>query len=67
MRISTKGRFAVNALVDLALRAPAGPVALASISQRLQILRSSLMVCLLELDCDAWHECAYTRHGVASV
>jgi Rrf2 family iron-sulfur cluster assembly transcriptional regulator len=24
MRISTKGRFAVNALVDLALRAPAG-------------------------------------------
>jgi Rrf2 family iron-sulfur cluster assembly transcriptional regulator len=42
MRISTKGRFAVNALVDLALRAPAGPVALASISQRQQISLSYL-------------------------
>jgi len=42
MRISTKGRFAVNALIDLALRAPAGPVALASISQRQQISLSYL-------------------------
>lgn len=42
MRISTKGRFAVNALVDLALRAPAGPVALASISQRQQVSLSYL-------------------------
>ena len=31
MRVSTKGRLAVNALIDLALHAPAGPVALASI------------------------------------
>lgn len=42
MRMSTKGRFAVNALIDLALRAPAGPVALASISQRQQISLSYL-------------------------
>jgi Rrf2 family iron-sulfur cluster assembly transcriptional regulator len=42
MRISTKGRFAVNALIDLALRAPSGPVALASISQRQQISLSYL-------------------------
>ncbi len=42
MRMSTKGRFAVNALIDLALREPAGPVALASISQRQQISLSYL-------------------------
>ena len=37
MRMSTKGRFAVKALIYLALREPAGPVALATISQRQQI------------------------------
>ena len=42
MHISTKGRFAVNALIDLALREPAGPVTLASISQRQQISLSYL-------------------------
>ena len=42
MRMSTKGRFAVNALIDLALREAAGPVALASISQRQQISLSYL-------------------------
>ena len=42
MRMSTKGRFAVNALIDLALREPTGPVALASISQRQQISLSYL-------------------------
>lgn len=42
MRVSTKGRLAVNALIDLALHAPAGPVALASISQRQQISLSYL-------------------------
>jgi Rrf2 family transcriptional regulator, iron-sulfur cluster assembly transcription factor len=42
MRMSTKGRFAVNALIDLALREPSGPVALASISQRQQISLSYL-------------------------
>jgi len=42
MRVSTKGRFAVNALIDLALREPAGPVVLASISQRQRISLSYL-------------------------
>jgi Rrf2 family transcriptional regulator, iron-sulfur cluster assembly transcription factor len=42
MRMSTKGRLAVNALVDLALRESAGPVALASISERQQVSLSYL-------------------------
>ncbi len=42
MRMSTKGRFAVNAMIDLALRERAGPVALASISQRQAISLSYL-------------------------
>jgi Rrf2 family iron-sulfur cluster assembly transcriptional regulator len=42
MRMSTKGRFAVNALIDLALREPAGPVALATISARQQVSLSYL-------------------------
>jgi Rrf2 family iron-sulfur cluster assembly transcriptional regulator len=42
MRLSTKSRFAVNALIDLALREQAGPVALAAISARQQISLSYL-------------------------
>jgi Rrf2 family iron-sulfur cluster assembly transcriptional regulator len=42
MRLSTKSRFAVNALIDLALREQAGPVALAAIAQRQQISLSYL-------------------------
>lgn len=42
MRMSTKGRLAVNALIDLALREAAGPVALLSISQRQQVSLSYL-------------------------
>lgn len=42
MRLTTKGRFAVTAMIDLALRAHAGPVALAAISQRQQISLSYL-------------------------
>ncbi|HLL11454.1 MAG TPA: Rrf2 family transcriptional regulator [Rubrivivax sp.] len=45
MRISTKGRFAVNALIDLALRqagSDKGPVALATISARQQVSLSYL-------------------------
>jgi Rrf2 family iron-sulfur cluster assembly transcriptional regulator len=42
MRMSTKGRFAVNALIDLALRQAAGPVALATISARQQVSLSYL-------------------------
>jgi len=42
MRLTTKGRFAVTAMIDLALRAHNGPVALAAISQRQQISLSYL-------------------------
>ena len=42
MRMSTKGRFAVNAMIDLALRERAGPVALAAICARQQISLSYL-------------------------
>jgi len=34
MRMSTKGRFAVQAMIDLALRERCGPIALATIAQR---------------------------------
>ena len=34
MRMSTKGRFAVNAMIDLTLRQASGPVALAAIGVR---------------------------------
>jgi len=42
MRLTTKGRFAVTAMIDLALRSSTGPVALAAISQRQQISLSYL-------------------------
>lgn len=42
MRLTTKGRFAVTAMVDLALRGAEGPVALASISERQSISLSYL-------------------------
>jgi Rrf2 family iron-sulfur cluster assembly transcriptional regulator len=42
MRISTKGRFAVNSMIDLALRESAGPVALATIGERQGISLSYL-------------------------
>lgn len=42
MRMGTKGRLAVNALLDLALRENAGPVALLSISERQQVSLSYL-------------------------
>ena len=42
MRMSTKGRYAVNALIDLGLREAAGPVALATISARQQVSLSYL-------------------------
>ena len=34
MRLTTKGRYAVTAMLDLALHADAGPVSLADISER---------------------------------
>lgn len=42
MRLTTKGRFAVTAMIDLALRGEAGPVALASVSERQKISLSYL-------------------------
>ena len=42
MRLTTKGRFAVTAMMDLAMRGEEGPVALASISDRQKISLSYL-------------------------
>ncbi|MDO5086059.1 MAG: Fe-S cluster assembly transcriptional regulator IscR [Comamonadaceae bacterium] len=42
MRLTTKGRFAVTAMIDLALRQDSGPVTLAAISQRQGISLSYL-------------------------
>jgi Rrf2 family iron-sulfur cluster assembly transcriptional regulator len=42
MRLTTKGRFAVTAMIDLALRQTHGPVTLAGISQRQKISLSYL-------------------------
>ena len=42
MRLTTKGRFAVTAMLDLALHANDGPVALANISERQKISLSYL-------------------------
>lgn len=42
MRLTTKGRFAVTAMIDLALREGKGPVTLSAISQRQEISLSYL-------------------------
>jgi Rrf2 family iron-sulfur cluster assembly transcriptional regulator len=42
MKLTTKGRFAVTAMLDLALHAAAGPVTLAGISERQKISLSYL-------------------------
>lgn len=42
MRLTTKGRFAVTAMIDLTLRQHEGPVTLAGISERQQISLSYL-------------------------
>lgn len=42
MRLSTKSRFAVTAMIDVALREERGPVSLAAISERHQISLSYL-------------------------
>lgn len=44
MRLSTKGRYAVTAMVDPALRTDRGPVALIAIGQRLNISLSYMEV-----------------------
>ena len=42
MRLTTKGRFAVTAMVDLSMRQTRGPVTLAAISERQHISLSYL-------------------------
>lgn len=42
MRLTTKGRYAVTAMLDLALHAESGPISLADISQRQNISLSYL-------------------------
>jgi Rrf2 family iron-sulfur cluster assembly transcriptional regulator len=42
MRLTTKGRFAVTAMIDLALHSGDGPVTLAEISERQKISLSYL-------------------------
>ena len=42
MRLTTKGRFAVTAMIDLAMRDGSGPVTLAEISARQKISLSYL-------------------------
>ena len=42
MRLTTKGRYAVTAVLDLALHEDKGPVSLAAISERQQISLSYL-------------------------
>jgi Rrf2 family iron-sulfur cluster assembly transcriptional regulator len=42
MRLTTKGRFAVTAMIDLALRQHSGPITLSAISQRQNISLSYL-------------------------
>ena len=42
MRLTTKGRFAVTAMIDLALRGGDGPVTLAGISERQNLPRSDV-------------------------
>ena len=42
MRLTTKGRFAVTAMMDLALRGDEGPVALATVAERQSISLSYL-------------------------
>ena len=42
MRLTTKGRFAVTAMIDLAMRNGDGPVTLAEISERQKISLSYL-------------------------
>jgi Rrf2 family iron-sulfur cluster assembly transcriptional regulator len=49
MRLTTKGRFAVTAMIDVALHGREGPVNLASISQRQQISLSYLELLFAKL------------------
>src|SRR3990167_641854 len=56
MRLTTKGRFAVTAMIDLALRQNNGPVTLAAISQRQRISLSYLEQLFGKLRRHGWVE-----------
>ena len=56
MQLTTKGRYAVNALLDLALHDSAGPVALADIAKRQSISQTYLEQLFSKLK----------RHGLVS-
>lgn len=49
MRLTTKGRFAVTAMIDIALHGRHGPVTLASISQRQRVSLSYLEMLFAKL------------------
>ena len=49
MRLTTKGRFAVTAMIDIALHGRSGPVTLASISLRQQVSLSYLELLFAKL------------------
>lgn len=42
MRLSTKSRFAVNAMIDVALREEFGPVPLSDVASRHQICKGAV-------------------------
>ena len=48
MRLSTKGRYSVTAMMDLAIHDKAGPVTLADISQAKEILNFQTRIDFLE-------------------
>ncbi|HLS52027.1 MAG TPA: Fe-S cluster assembly transcriptional regulator IscR [Burkholderiaceae bacterium] len=60
MRLTTKGRFAVTAMIDLALRQQRGPITLATISERQNISLSYLEQLFGKL---RRHELVYSTRG----
>jgi Rrf2 family iron-sulfur cluster assembly transcriptional regulator len=54
MRLSTKGRFAVTAMIDVALREKLGPVPLSDIAARQQISLSYLEQMFSRLRARVW-------------
>lgn len=64
MRLTTKGRYAVTAMLDLALHAHSGPTSLSDISQRQEISLSHLEQLLLACAVQAWST-AYADRAAA--
>lgn len=60
MRLTTKGRFAVTAMIDVALNGRDGPVNLASISRRQRISLSYLELLFAKL---RWHKLVESTRG----